>query len=534
MTALPPAGSPAKILVQLDEAALARWVLWLVEALERRPETQLFVRIAGRRAQDGASALATLLSLERMLLRRNREGGADRIDRGELGPQRIEQAGFKPDIVIDLTGEGPSQSKAICLRPLYDGNPGEAALASALFFRGTPAISIERIMPGDDAGSVVVSGTASLEAAAGVGGGIEAVGSRVITLLLKALSAVNTDLPLRSAPVIAGRQIGNREVLVRSAKNVARAAARAAYQLCCHGSHWRVGWRFVEPGCDVWTRRDLSGTRWNVLADPVDHFYADPFPLHWRGRDYLFFEDLDHKTGKGVIAAVTFDEAGRPGPAITVIEEPWHLSYPFLIERGGEIFMIPESSANRDIALYRAVEFPLRWERHAVLVEGIEAADATIVEHDGLLFMFAVVRDGIGGYSDTLAIWWSTDLFGPWQPHPDNPVLVDDRTARPAGNFVRQNGSLYRPVQDCRRAYGAALGFMKVTRLDREAFAQEGEGTISGGPSWPGKRLHTLNYNGRLEAIDGFTLRPKPKFAADLVDWWYRPAGGLESGLARR
>ena len=31
--------------------------------------------------------------------------------------------------------------------------------------------------------------------------------------------------------------------------------------------------------------------------------------------------------------------------------------------------MIPESSANRDIALYRAVEFPLKWERHAVLVE---------------------------------------------------------------------------------------------------------------------------------------------------------------------
>jgi hypothetical protein len=109
MTALPPAGSPAKILVQLDEAALARWVLWLVEALERRPETQVFVRIAGRRGQEGASALATLLSLERMLLRRNREGGADRIDRGDLGPQSTEPADFKPDIVIDLTGEGPSR-----------------------------------------------------------------------------------------------------------------------------------------------------------------------------------------------------------------------------------------------------------------------------------------------------------------------------------------------------------------------------------------------------------------------------------------
>ena len=206
-----------------------------------------------------------------------------------------------------------------------------------------------------------------------------------------------------------------------------------------------------------------------------------------------------------------------------VLEEPWHLSYPFLIEWGGDIWMIPESSANRDIAIYRATDFPLKWERHAVLLSGVEAADATIIDHDGLLWMFAVTRDGVGGYSDTLGIWSSKDLFGPWRPHCGNPVLVDDRTARPAGNMVRRNGQLYRPVQDCRRAYGAALNFMRVTRLDQDGFEQELEGTLTSGPAWPGRRLHTLNYNGRLEAIDGFVLRPKLKFAADLVDAYFRP-----------
>jgi hypothetical protein len=524
MTAFPPAGGPARILVEVDDASLSRWVLWLVEALERRPGTQVFVRIAKHTGND-SSALATLFLLEKMLLRRNRPDGSNRIGRSDIGEARLENAGFQPEIVIDLR-DGSQQTarpQGIRLRPLYNGQSGETALASALFFRGTPDISIERIMPGDDAGSVIVSGTASLEAAAGIGDSIEAVGSRVITLLLKALPVAAADFPLQGAALAPVRRIANRDVLVRSAKNVARAAVRAAYQLCCHGSHWRIGWRFVEPGDDVWTRRNLQGKHWNVLADPVDHFYADPFPLTWQGKDYLFFEDLDHKTEKGIISVVAFDEAGRPGPAMPVLEESWHLSYPFLIERGGEIFMIPESSGNRDIALYRAVEFPLKWERHTVLVDGVEAADATIVEHDGLLWMFAVVRDGVGGYSDTLAIWWSADLLGPWQPHPENPVLVDDRTARPAGNMVRRNGALYRPVQDCRSAYGGALGFMKVTRLDREGFAQQSEGTISGGGAWPGKRLHTLNYNGRLEAIDGFTLRPKSKFLADIVDRWHQP-----------
>jgi len=517
------ASGRARILIRVDESALARWVLWLAETLERRAGTDVrFEIVAGG---EPSSALTTLLSLERMILRPGRPGGSDRIGRGDLGDRRLQLADFRPDAVIDLTDDRQANARnVVLLRPLYDGHPGETALASALFFRGTPEIAIERFDAGETAGRVVASGTATLEAAAGIGGGIEVVGSRVAALLVKALSVAGqssgSSTPVQVRPIATG------DVLVRSAKDVARAAVRAAYRLCCHGSHWRVGWRFVEPGGDVWTRRDLSGARWNVLADPVDHFYADPFPLHWQGRDYIFFEDLDHKTEKGIIAVTALNEQGRPGPTMPVIEEPWHLSYPFLIERDGELFMIPESSNNREIVLYRAVDFPLKWERHAVLVAGVEAADATIVEHEGLLYMTAVVRDGTSaGYSDMLSIWWAENLLGPWHAHEQNPVLVDDRTARPAGNFVRRDGALYRPAQDCRRAYGAGVSLMKVTQLDREGFAQTSEGIVSGGGPWPGKRLHTLNYNGRIEAIDGFTLRPKLKPAADLVDWWYRPKG---------
>jgi hypothetical protein len=542
-----PAGRPARVLIEIEDRALARWVLWLAAALERRPGTQVRLRIVA--ASEKSTALATLLSLEAIILRRHKQNGADRIAPAEVGQARLDLEAFPPDLVIDVTDRPAPASDAVRLRPLYDGVPGETALASALFHRGTPRIEIERIGPGEAGGRIVAAGTASLEAASGIGGGMEAVASRVITLLSRALAAgldnaggeqpcsrddvAGSNTP---APAVDGaRPIRAGDVYIHSARSVARAAVRAAYDLCCHGSHWRVGWRFVAPGDDVWSRRDLAGEPWNVLADPVDHFYADPFPLHWQGRDFILFEDLDHKTEKGIIAAVAFDENGVPGPAVPVIEEPWHLSYPFLLERDGGLFMIPESSASREITLYRAVDGPLQWERHATLVADVEAADATIVEHDGLLYLFAVVRDGIGGYSDTLAIWWAHELHGPWHPHAQNPVLVDDRTARPAGNFVQRGGALYRPVQDCRHAYGGALGFMKVTRLDREGFAQESEGVLAGGGPWPGKRLHTLNYNGRLEVIDGYTLRPKLKAAADLVDWWYRPprATGPER-LSRR
>ncbi|MBX3584144.1 MAG: hypothetical protein KF810_19840 [Rhizobiaceae bacterium] len=516
---------PGSILVAVDGPALARWVVWLVEALRQRPGAQVYLRVEEKPC-EASTALASLLGLEKMLVSRRLVAGGDRIPRSEIDGSFLEPAGFAPDVVIDLRASPSSDlaASAIRLRPLYDGHPGEQALVSALFFRETPQIAIEKMEAGQALGMIVATGTASLEAKSCIGSGMEAVTSRVITLLLKVLSGyAGEGLIASSIPV---RPIGRKDVAVASVRDIAQQAARAMYRLCCYESHWRVGWRFVEPGQDVWSRGDLAGKRWNVLPDPVDHFYADPFPLHWRGRDYLFFEDLDHKVGKGVIAVAAFDDAGRPGQAVTVLEEPWHLSYPFLIERDGEVFMIPESSANREIVIYRASDFPLKWERHAVLVENVEAADATIVEHDGLFYMFAVTREGFGGYSDTLAIWWAEDLFGPWHPHRQNPVLVNDRTARPAGNFIRMNGGLFRPVQDCRRAYGADLGLMKVRQLDREGFVQEPHGRISaGGPEWPGKRIHSLNYNGRLETIDGYNRRPKLKLAADWVDWWSRPRG---------
>jgi len=463
------------------------------------------------------SALDTLLSLEAMLLRRGRPCWCDRIDPADVAQWTARAA--TEDLTIDLTAAGVAVASPV-LRPLFDGAGGEEALAAALLFRGTPRIDILFVSPSGEA-RVAASGTAALEVSGGIGGAMEAVWSRTILLLQKAIARPLCDRPGEIEPLPA---IRNADVLRHGAKTVASAAARAAYHLCCHAPHWRIGWRFVDDGDDVWSRHDLGGARWNVLADPVDHFYADPVPWHHRGRDYLLFEDLDHRTDKGIISAVAFDETGRPGPAVPVLEEAWHLSYPFLIEAGGAIWMIPEASLSGEIAIYRAVDFPWRWERHATLVSGVEAADATVVQHDGRFYMFAVVREGVGGYSDTLAIWHAPDLLGPWLPHAGNPVMVDDRAARPAGNFVEMDGALWRPVQDCRGGYGAALGLARIDRLDPENFAQTVETVLHpGSKAWPGRRLHTLNRAGRLEVIDGSIIRPRWKPLANMVDRRYRP-----------
>jgi hypothetical protein len=143
------------------------------------------------------------------------------------------------------------------------------------------------------------------------------------------------------------------------------------------------------------------------------------------------------------------------------------------------------------------------------LLSGFELADATIVRHHDRHYLFGATRDGAGGYSDTLSIFHADNLFGPWQPHARNPVLLDRASARPAGHFVQSAGRLWRPVQDCTHGYGCALGLAEITELSPTTFSQSVRHIIRPGPRWPGRKLHTLNRCGRLELIDGTMIQPK-------------------------
>lgn len=466
------------------------------------------------------AAVPALLAFERLAYRRGRPTLSDRLPAAELAAPQGDA-----EIVIDLSSTGvAARAGSLRLRPLFDGSPGEAALIGALVTGAAPYVTIENSTTGD----IVATGLPSLEAADGLTGGLEAVLSRLPILLEQAIQGPQCSAPrLRFEPHSAtGAQVAR-----FAARNLARSAARLLYHAACYSPHWRIGWRFND-GPGVMELGALEGPRWNVLADRGHDCYADPFPIVWRGKTCIFFESLDHRVGKGVIGVVEFGPDGPIGKAATIIEEPWHLSYPFLIEAEGELWMIPESSASGQVPLYRCVEFPYRWERRDPLLEGIEAADATIFAHDGRYYMTSVVREGLGGYSDTLALHHAPSLFGPWLKHPASEALIDAGATRPAGAVIERAGALWRPVQDCRKGYGRALRLARIDRLDSENFEQTFTAQIGSGPLWPGGRLHTLNRAGRLETIDGVAITPKFSPLRPMIARRYEPSGGLVQSLA--
>jgi hypothetical protein len=443
--------------------------------------------------------LDALFELERILLRRGKPSGADKLK--AVAERR---GAGTADVVIDFTtaGRDPACSAKLYLRPLFNGAAGEEAALAAILAGDLPVIEIIN----ECDGATLDRGHPSAEMATGLSGALETVMARTMTMLTAVLSAMP-----RIVPELAYRSgIAPKPAAVYVVRGLAWSIAREIYRLCCYAPHWHVGWRY-SGSVEVWKTGNLSGPSWKVLADPGHRFYADPFPVTWQGRTFVFFEDLDHRVGKGIISAVEFNGHGPIGNVVPVLEEPWHLSYPFLIEQDGELWMIPESSGHRDVPLYRCVRFPDKWERHSTLLSGLELADATITRHNGINYLFGAWRDGTGGYSDALAIFYAEHLFGPWLPHSSNPVLIDRASTRPAGNFVTLNGKLWRPVQDCADGYGSGLGLAEIIELTPTTYRQVVRHSIRPGPAWPGRKLHTLNRCGDLEVIDGARIQPKIK-----------------------
>lgn len=481
-------------------------------------------------AETGVPPLAgleALFELERILLRKGTACFADTLKDTPKEPRRPDR---RPDVVIDFTSASrdPLCRAPLYLRPLYNGAAGEEAALAAILAGDLPVIEIVK----EPDGTVLNRGLPSAEVCVGLSGSLDTVIARTMTLLRKVLSGKSETLaPIthRPSPVV-------RKPASYVLGGVAHSIMLQIYRLCCYAPHWHVGWRYTDDA-GVWKSGNLSGPSWQTISDPRHRFYADPFPVTWKGNTCVFFEDLDHRVGKGIISAIEFDSEGPRGDVFPVLEEPWHLSYPFLIEHNGDLWMIPESSARQDVALYKCVRFPDKWERHSTLLSGFELADATITRHNGMNYLFGAWRDGTGGYSDTLAIFFAKDLLGPWLPHASNPIIVDRTSARPAGNFVTIDGKLWRPVQDCTNGYGAALGLAEIVELTPTTFRQSLRHSIRPGPLWPGRKLHTLNRCGRLEVIDGSRIQPKFPFSLPMdrsLSSRPEPAQGVVRTLSRR
>jgi hypothetical protein len=245
-----------------------------------------------------------------------------------------------------------------------------------------------------------------------------------------------------------------------------------------------------------------------ILAPPRGKNHADPFLFEHKEKTYIFFERYADDE-PGTICCVELCGNGTLGEIRTVLRRSYHVSYPFVFKWHGDIYLLPETSNNGTVEVYGAIDFPHRWELAAVLLRNVLAVDATILEHQGKLWLFAAGLGGLGTESSELSLFFADSLFGQWRPHPKNPVVRDVRRARPAGRLFFQQERLIRPGQDCFERYGYAISLNRVDVLSETDYSETPLTTIL--PNWMPRLCgtHTLNQQGGFRVLDGKMLVPR-------------------------
>jgi hypothetical protein len=318
--------------------------------------------------------------------------------------------------------------------------------------------------------------------------------ARLILRCLRSLAQGDRPFPGRSSHA-ERRALPTVAVTVRHAARTATRGLAAKARTASQREEWFIAVR----------RRTPNGGppgALRALPNPSGRYLADPFPIEVNGRHFLFMEDFSTKTGRGAISVAEARTDDSWSPPRRVIERAHHLSYPFVFEHDGEIYMLPETGQAGRIELHRAVAFPYEWRLERILLEDITAVDATLHPADGVLWLFANVLEG---EEDRGQLWLfsSPSLDGAWRPHPGNPIGTDPGRARPAGRLFKHGGQLIRPSQDCAHRYGTAVVMNRVDVLSPREYRETPVGRID--PDWLTglEGTHTYTFDSRYECLDG-------------------------------
>lgn len=216
-----------------------------------------------------------------------------------------------------------------------------------------------------------------------------------------------------------------------------------------------------------------------VTAQAVDDFskswfVADPF-LYIDEDDvfHLFFEiGSQHyvQTPDAVIGHAASDDHGQSWTYDRIaLDLGVHVSFPYVFESGGQVYMLPEYDVGSDTAvtLYTAKDSMTSWEKVRDLVTPeFKPCDSVIFEYRDRWWL--LTNDSS---THSLHCYVADSLTGDWTPHAGNPVVSNrSAAARPGGRPVIQGDSLYVYFQDCADTYGKRVREYEITTLTESRY----------------------------------------------------------------
>lgn len=241
------------------------------------------------------------------------------------------------------------------------------------------------------------------------------------------------------------------------------------------------------------------------IKNPPNHFLADPFVITKNDRTICFVEDYCYKQKRALIAAIEIIDQKQYKLLGPVIEESFHMSFPYLFEYENELYMVPETSEANSIRLYKCIEYPLKWEYQKDIMNDVKAVDSMFFEHEEKWWMLTNMstEGNEDDASQLLAYYSDNPLSDDWIAHEQNPLIFDSNIARNGG--ILDLGSPL-PVRGRQKqgfnAYGVALTLARIKDLTPSSYSEEEIGQVSPDFFPHISRCHHMHSNGKYTVYD--------------------------------
>ncbi len=262
--------------------------------------------------------------------------------------------------------------------------------------------------------------------------------------------------------------------------------------------HWTVAYRKRIGSTDIVNN---TSSPFTAIPNGKRYWCADPFVYTYKGTTYIFSEMYDKRIFRGVIGYCKLTNEGAT-PWKVILREQHHLSYPFILEAGGSVYMIPESYVANEISLYRAVSFPDKWEKVKPILSDYCTVDSTLFYSGGVLYMLTLNVKG----EPYIELFTLDDEFN-IKSHKTFSSMSESQS-RPAGKPFMHGDQLIRPAQDCSEGYGCALNFYRIDKLGENNYEETlikkitpSDIVCSDIPFKP-EGIHTYNIDENYEVTD--------------------------------
>ena len=206
-------------------------------------------------------------------------------------------------------------------------------------------------------------------------------------------------------------------------------------------------------------------------------FQADSF-LFVKGDELFLFYESQHWDDPGRIVMSKTKDLLTWSKPVVVLSESFHLSFPYVFEDHGNIYMIPESQESDTIRLYQAnanltdfrlVRILLKQERGEQI--NFSFNDSHVYYKDGKYYLFTSYQKNWMYYQE---LYMTDDLQnGEFTKHPHSPICVSNEFGRNGGSLIDYKGKLLRVTQDCHKDYGDNISLMEITRLDENHYEEQ-------------------------------------------------------------